>query len=186
MSINTETLKRLIRYDAATGGLWWLSATPDMFKAGKRHSAATRCAIWNAKYSGKAALTYREPHRPYAYGEILGVKHYAHRVAFALMSGRWPRVIDHIDGDKANNAWSNLRDGSCSDNMRNRGLGTRNRSGQAGVWFDATRQKWVAEIITVDKKKMFLGRYACKEDAVSVRREVQKQHGYSERHGTSR
>jgi len=186
MSMDIETLRRLIRYDPDTGELSWLSATPGMFEAGKRHGAATRCAIWNAKYSGKAALAYREPSRPYAYGDILGVKHYAHRVAFALMSGRWPRVIDHIDGDKTNNVWSNLRDGSFSDNMRNLRLGTRNKSGQVGVWFDAARQKWAAEIVTIDKKKLFLGRYACKEEAVLVRREVQKQHGYSERHGTSR
>jgi hypothetical protein len=186
MRQSVETLRLLIRYDPDTGEMTWLSASPAMFKDGKRHSAATRCAIWNAKYPGKSALAYREPNRPYAYGDILGVKYYAHRVAFALMTGRWPRIVDHIDDDKTNNVWSNLRDGSVSDNARNASLRANNKSGQSGVWFDAARQKWVAEIVTAAKKKKFLGRYANIEDAILARRDAQRQHGYSERHGSSR
>ena len=44
----------------------------------------------------------------------------AHRLAFALITGRWPTMIDHIDRDKANNIWTNLREVTTSENVRNR------------------------------------------------------------------
>jgi len=42
-------------------------------------------------------------------------------LAFALMKGRWPypeMVIAHLDGDITNNRWSNLKEASHSENLR--------------------------------------------------------------------
>lgn len=45
----------------------------------------------------------------------------AHRVAWLFVHGKWPDgIIDHIDGDPANNRISNLRDVSESVNMQNK------------------------------------------------------------------
>ena len=41
--------------------------------------------------------------------------------------------IDHIDCDKQNNAWSNLRLATVSQNQANRGLTKANKSGLKGV-----------------------------------------------------
>lgn len=44
----------------------------------------------------------------------------AHRLAFVLMTGNWPNIVDHIDRNRTNNRWSNLRDGDHADNARNK------------------------------------------------------------------
>ena len=42
-----------------------------------------------------------------------------HRLAWLYQTGDWPKQnIDHIDGCKTNNRWSNLRDVSQWDNLR--------------------------------------------------------------------
>ena len=52
--------------------------------------------------------------------------------------------------------------------VANRGLCSSNTSGVTGVFFDRERQKWVASI-TYNHKRMLLGRFASKEDAVLAR-----------------
>ena len=60
--------------------------------------------------------------------DILGIhvggsrKKRATHVIFYIMRGRYPMpglVIDHIDGDPTNNRWSNLRECTVAQNMRN-------------------------------------------------------------------
>jgi hypothetical protein len=182
METSIETIRKLVSYDPESGALTWLRAEPEMFADGVKHSAATRCKIWNAKYSGKPALTYREASRPYAYGDILGRKYYAHRVAFALMTGEWPDLVDHLDGDQTNNAWANLRGASRSENSRNCYLRSDNASGHPGVYWDASRNQWAAELHQ-DGVKRFLGRYETLADAVSARAAVAD---CTPRHGSKR
>lgn len=182
MEHSIATLRKLIHYNPVTGALTWMRAEPEMFAAGIKHSAETRCKIWNTKYSGKPALTYREASRPYAYGDIFGRKYYAHRVAVALMTGEWPDLVDHMDGDPTNNAWANLRSASKSENARNTYLRSDNASGHPGIYWDASRGRWAAEAYKNGRKE-YLGRFQDLEDAIAARRE------YAEctfRHGSKR
>jgi hypothetical protein len=51
---------------------------------------------------------------------IDGVNYPAHRLAWLYVTGRWPHPeIDHIDGDRTNNRFANLREVTHSENMRN-------------------------------------------------------------------
>lgn len=77
-------------------------------------------------------------------------------------------VVDHIDGNPANNKKSNLRVTKQGKNVLNKALMRNNKSGIAGVSWDKERNKWIAEI-RMDGIKCYLGRYTNIEDAVYVR-----------------
>ena len=44
---------------------------------------------------------------------------YAHRLAWFLTHGVWPKIIDHINGDRADNRITNLREVTASGNAQN-------------------------------------------------------------------
>ena len=88
-----------------------------------------------------------------------------HRIVMHAQAGQF---VDHINKNRADNRKQNLRCCNRSENMRNRGLCSSNTSGVTGVFFDRERQKWVASI-TYNHKRMLLGRFASKEDAVLAR-----------------
>lgn len=61
-------------------------------------------------------------------------RYYAHRISFAISYGKWPEgVIDHIDGNKANNSPENLRDVTDSVNNFNAKIRIDNTTGIKGV-----------------------------------------------------
>lgn len=88
-----------------------------------------------------------------------------HRIVMHAQPGQ---VVDHINKDRADNRKQNLRCCSRSENVRNRGLCSTNTSGVTGVFFDKSRNKWVANI-THEHKRILLGRFSNKEDAIAAR-----------------
>lgn len=85
------------------------------------------------------------------------VKYRANRLAFLYMTGEWPPVwVDHRDGDRANDAWENLRAATASQNIANSRLSKANTSGFKGVYWCKMRQMWRATI-TVNRKVSVVG-----------------------------
>jgi len=63
------------------------------------------------------------------------------------MTGQWPeKTIDHINGDRADNHWKNLRKATHSQNSRNAKVHADNKSGIKGVSYDKLRNKYVAQM----------------------------------------
>jgi len=62
-----------------------------------------------------------------------GIRLFGHQVAFLYMTGSIPKIIDHIDMDRSNNAWSNLRASTHAQNMQNRAMHKNNNTGIKGV-----------------------------------------------------
>jgi hypothetical protein len=88
-----------------------------------------------------------------------------HRIIWVLMTGEEPPdLIDHIDGNQKNNAWSNLRAATKSQNMMNRGVQTNNRLGAKGIYWWEKRKKYVVQI-KKNRAKVFQGYFDTIEDA---------------------
>lgn len=107
----------------------------------------------------------------------------AHRLAWLYMTGSFPEnEIDHINQDKADNRWINLRDVTTSENLKNKKLRSDNKSGISGVYFDKPTKKWEVRI-RCDNKNHYFGRYTDKEKAIEIRDEAIKGFDFSDIHG---
>jgi hypothetical protein len=87
----------------------------------------------------------------------------AHRVAWVWMTGRWPtHQVDHINGQRADNRWVNLREATQSQNLMNCKRQSRNTSGYKGVFLDNGRWR---SVIQFEKKTKYLGSYSTPQEA---------------------
>lgn len=78
---------------------------------------------------------------------------YIHRLIMGTPNGY---VTDHINGNKLDNQRDNLRIGTQSQNMMNRGKQKNNTSGYKGVHWNKQHQKWQA-VVKFDGKQKHLG-----------------------------
>lgn len=171
-----EVIRQLLRYEPETGKLFWRSRPVEMFADGEKQSQHQNCAAWNAKHVGKEALIAISD--GYRKGIIFGMRIRAHRAIWAIMTDEWPTRgmdIDHIDGNRANNAWLNLRPATRSQNNMNAGVRADNRSGFKGVGFHVASGLWYARV-TVSRRVISLGYHKSFEAAVAARIEGEKRH----------
>lgn len=106
-----------------------------------------------------------------------GKSRLAHRVAWAFMTGseRDPaQPLDHINGDRSDTRWCNLRAATPALNTQNRGLGVNNTSGVLGVCWDKQSRKWKARVNILGKQKVSLNK--CFGAAVKARRALEREH----------
>lgn len=83
-----------------------------------------------------------------------------HRLAWLYVTGDWPPYgVDHVNGVKTDNRFSNLRAADQSQNAQNLSSKTSAKSGYRGSYFDKKSRRWQAKLI-VKGKRISLGYYA--------------------------
>lgn len=109
-----------------------------------------------------------------------------HNLIWLWKTGVYPpttdKVIDHCDGNAANNIWDNLALVTPAQNSKNNAMCSTNTSGVNGVGWNKRKQKWIARI-TVDKKVIFLGESKDMNKMIEARRVANIKYGFSLRHG---
>lgn len=91
----------------------------------------------------------------------------AHRLAFILLGQEPPDMVDHINQDKQNNTWRNLRATTNSLNMRN--TKARNSLGVKGIY--KNNKGWKVQR-TVDSKTIVYARTPCLGQALKIQKEI--------------
>ncbi|WBF69625.1 HNH endonuclease [Shigella phage SFPB] len=99
-----------------------------------------------------------------------GSKEYAHRLAFLLMGEEIPELVDHINGIRDDNRWSNLRSSNKVDNACNAKLRDDNKTGYKGISWDSSRKRWRVSITY--NKRTVSKRFKNFEDAVEYMQDL--------------
>lgn len=90
-----------------------------------------------------------------------GEQIYAHRAAWAYMTGEWPsHTVDHRDTDRQNNRWGNLRAATHQQQNANCKVRRHNQTGLKGVCIHKSTGLYGARI-RKDGRQRSLGYYRC-------------------------
>lgn len=159
--LTPELLRELLIYDGDTGKLFWRHRDIKWFKTYRSFCS------WNAKNAGKVALS-AVGSEGYLKGTVLGIWVRAHRVAWAIHSGKWPKdQIDHINGEVQDNRLENLREANQEQNSRNQKL-RKGSSVSKGVSFTPGNAKPYRARIRYSGKDHHLGCFFTEEEAADA------------------
>lgn len=161
-SLTAQRLRELLHYDPDTGLFIWLArcsnrALPGSIAGGGQSQGYLAIGVDRRRYL-------------------------AHRLAWLYMTGAWPAAqVDHIDRDRKNNRWSNLREATAKQNAENAAAHRDSASGVKGIGWVASRQKWVARICSNGERKQ-IGSFCTLEEAMAARQAAEAElftHGVS-------
>lgn len=133
----------LLDYDSKTGILKW--------RIRAAHNVFPGMEAGTVNRQGYKVLTYRRN------------QYQAHRIAFFLLQGYFPKMIDHVNGIRHDNKAVNIRPASIIQQRGNSAVCARNKLQVKGVCLK--RGKYEANCAM-----KYLGRYATPEEAAAAYR----------------
>lgn len=140
-----ELIPQVLRYDPETGEMYWRHRPASLFIQQGKRSAEWAAANWNSRHAGQRAFTAVGSHG-YRNGRLSGRGLLLHRVAFVLMTGGWPRcLVDHVNGDRLDNRWCNLREATVTQNAQN-AKGYSKTSPYIGVSWNSRLKGYMARV----------------------------------------
>ena len=160
--MEASRLRYLLSYDQHTGEFMWTGA-------GNRPA--------------KRASTKPDTGSGYVRIKVDGRSYLRSRLAFLYMTGLMPAdQIDHIDGNRSNDSWGNLRPATSSENAKNRKTPSNNTTGVIGLHWHKAVGKWYATI-KVSQKPQYLGVFDDWFDAVCARKSAENKFNFHPNHG---
>lgn len=146
-----DAARRHLSYDEETGIFTWILPTS------KRTEKGSKAGSLRNGYIGI---------------NINNERFQAHRLAVAFVEGclSGDFEIDHRDMSRENNAYNNLLKTDRAGNMHNLGVRVNNKTGYRGIHFH--KGKYDASI-TVNKKKIHLGRFDTFIAALNARKQAE-------------
>ncbi len=174
VEITQAVVRQLIDYTAQTGEIMWKARDASLFPDERA------AKVWNTRYAGKPCGVKSNG---YLLISVFKKRIMAHRLVWLLAYGEWPsHDVDHINGNRDDNRLENLRAVTRAENLKNRAVGCRNKSGTMGVdWFSPAKL-WRARVYE-NGKEVSLGYFQTKELAVQARLEAEANYGYHANHG---
>ena len=148
-----EALVDILSYDPAKGEFRWV-------KSGR--------SGWVGRVAGHV-------NRQHGYRTIVlsGRTFLVSRLAWLHETKEWPvGVIDHINGNRDDDRWDNLRDISPAENALNKALNRNNTSGVAGVYWDNGRKTYIVRL-AIGRERKLLGSFDTIEEAKEARQQAE-------------
>lgn len=164
MELTQESLKKAFNYNPETGEF--------THKLPRRGGSIGESALTN--HSGG-----------YAAVNVAGSMYLVHRLIFMYMTGSMPKLVDHINHDRKDNRWANLRAVDDLDNNKNITLQKNSTSKVNGVCVHKPSGRYRAYIGEGYKQK-HLGLFDTLEEAMQARKQADVEHNYHKNHGASR
>lgn len=147
MKITAKRLRELLNYDPLTGVFTFRLARKGRF----------------AKVGEIAGRI-----RPDDGGRRLGLdggRYWGNQIAWLYVTGEWPSLaVDHINGDRSDDRFANLRLATGSENLANARRPRHNTSGLKGANWHAKAGKWRATI-KKDRTPIHIGYFATAAEA---------------------
>lgn len=170
-----EEVSKWLQYDPGTGALFRIACLHPASKAtGKCHACNLPKQVGKKNKYGYLVYT------------LLGMTNLqVSRIAWLLHTGKDPgeRQVDHVNGNKEDNAWANLRLANKNENMANRSKqrtmgGSAPSSKYKGVCVFTSKNKYryIRATITLQGKSRSLGSFPTEEAAHAAYCEAAKKY----------
>ncbi|HGW3055140.1 TPA: HNH endonuclease signature motif containing protein [Klebsiella pneumoniae] len=146
---NLKRIPEFLKYDPETGEFSRIRVIGHRFKVGDKAGTVNK--------------------QGYVRIMMFGMGFQAHRLAFYFMTGELPPgdlEVDHINGNRSDNKWSNLRLVTHAVNMQNSRKPKHNTSGHPGILQNKKTGKWAARI-SVSGRMIQLGEFLDKQEAIN-------------------
>lgn len=173
-----DRLRQLLDYCPDTGVLTWKAVPLGIAHGRSDRDEASIAKGWNRLRAGVVAGSPQQDGRLRV--TVDRQAYYAHRLAWLLHFGVEPDgIIDHLNGNPADNRIENLRIATYAENSRNKRVAVRASTGHRGIYLRRGRFRVITR---VRGKTITIGTFDTMAEAIMARQHFDANHGFTERH----